>query len=376
MRSNRAMAGVVLVALGAMTSLAKAENSVSIYGLIDASLESVNNVGVAGSTLSRMPTNTGTAPSRLGFRGSEDLGNGLAAVFTLEMGIAPNTGTLNQGGRGFGRQAFVGLSSPYGTFSLGRQYTMTFWSGLDADILGGGIYGTGSLDSYLPNARADNAFAWKGKFGGLTMGATYSLGRDAVNAGPSPAGTNCPGGVVGDTAACREWSVMAKYDEARWGVAFANDRLYGRTLGPAPDAIFGGLNSSSKTDNRMTLNGWFKVGDAKIGGGVIRRSNDGSAAVPHSNLWHVGVAYPVSPVLTLSAQAVSLRYNESSAYNSNLYAIRGDYQFSKRTAVYLQMARINNNASAAVSVSGGAPGSNPVAGQSQTGVNAGIRLSF
>lgn len=376
MKNKYATCGAALALLGGLVHAAQAENSVSIYGLIDASFESISNVGAAGSTLSRMPTNTGTAPSRLGFRGSEELGNGLSAVFTLEMGIAPNTGTLNQGGRAFGRQAFVGLSSPYGTFSLGRQYTMTFWSGLDADILGGGIYGTGSLDSYLPNARADNALAWKGKFGGWTLGGTYSLGRDTVNAGPSPAGTNCPGGVVGDAAACREWSVMAKYDEARWGVALANDRLYGRTLGPAPDAVFGGLNSSGKTDNRLTLNGWFKVGEAKVGGGLIRRSNDGSATVPHSDLWHVGVAYPVSPALTLSAQALTLRYNESSAYNSNLFAIRGDYQFSKRTAVYLQMARINNNANAAVSVSGGGTGSNPVAGQSQNGLNAGVRLSF
>lgn len=376
MKKKCAMAGMAFAVLGGLTQAAHAENSVSIYGLIDASLETVSNVGAAGSSLSRMPTNTGTAPSRLGFRGSEDLGNGLSAIFTLEMGIAPNTGTLNQGGRGFGRQSFVGLSSPYGTFTLGRQYTMTFWSGLDADILGGGIYGTGSLDSYLPNARADNAFGWKGKFGGLSLGATYSLGRDAVNAGPSPAGTNCAGNVVGDAAACREWSVMAKYDEATWGVAFANDRLYGRTLGAAPDAIFGGLNSSSKTDNRLTLNGWFKVGQAKIGGGVIRRSNDGSATIPHSDLWHLGVAYPFSPALTLSAQAVNLRYNESSAFNSNLFAIRGDYQFSKRTGVYLQMARINNNASAAVSVSGGATGSNPAAGQGQTGLNAGVRIAF
>ena len=111
----------------------------------------------------------------------------------------------NQGGRLFGRQAYVGLKSGLGTVSVGRIYTMTFWSGTSADIHGGGIYGTGSLDSYLPNARVDNALGWMFNQSGWTLGATYSLGRDAVNAGPSPAGTNCAGESGADSRACRQW---------------------------------------------------------------------------------------------------------------------------------------------------------------------------
>lgn len=350
--------------------------SVSIYGVMDVGVEQVTNVGAGASSLRRMPTNTNTTPTRFGFRGSEDLGDGLSAVFTLEMGFDPGAGTLNQGGRAWGRQAFVGISGPFGTVSLGRQYTMTFWSGLNADILGGGIYGTGSLDSYLPNARADNAVAWRGTFSGVTLGATYSLGRDAVNAGPSPAGTNCPGESATDSKACREWSMMIKYDTPTWGAALANDRLLGRTVGPAPDAVFGGLNSSDKSDNRLTLNGWLKVGETKIGGGLIRRSNDGDAVKPDSDLWHVGLSHPMTPLLDVSAQMVSLRYRGVSDFDSTLVAVRGTYQLSKRTAVFAQVGRISNDSKAAASVSGGAPGSNPVAGGSQSAINAGIRHSF
>ena len=173
-----------LVASGAHAQAAP-PSSVTLYGLIDAGVEYVNKVDGKGS-LQRMPSNTGSLPSRVGFRGSEDLGNGLRAVFTAEMGFAPDQGTAGQGGRLFGRQAFVGLAGPWGAVTAGRQYSMLFWSMLDADIIGPAVHGIGSLDSYIPNARADNALAYRGTFGALQLGAQYSLGRDAVNAGPSP----------------------------------------------------------------------------------------------------------------------------------------------------------------------------------------------
>lgn len=348
--------------------------NVTLYGVLDAGVEVVNHVGTVGS-LWRVPSNTNTAPSRFGLRGSESLGNGLNAVFGLEAGMDMGNGGLGQGGRLFGRQAFVGVSGPFGTVALGRQYTMTFWSGIDADIHGGGIYGTGSLDSYLPNARADNAIAWRGTFSGLQLGAQYSLGRDAVNAGPSPAGTNCPGEST-DTQACRQWSVMAKYDTPKWGVALANDRMNGRNVGAAPDAIFGGLSTSARSDNRLIANGWARIGAVKVGGGVIRRTNDGLPVRPKSDLIHVGATYDMSSAWTLSTQYVTLRYRGASGFNSGLLSARATYNLSKRTALFGQIGLIDNDASAAVSVSGGAPGSNPVAGARQTGVNFGIRHSF
>ena len=158
------------LALAASSSLAQ---SVTLYGVMDVAVEHVTNTGASGAGQTRMPSLTGTVPSRLGFRGSEDLGDGLRAVFTLEMGLAPNSGVLNQGGRVFGRQSFVGLAGPWGSVTLGRQYTMLFWSLLEADTLGPNIHGLASFDSYIPNARADNSMAYRGTFSGFTAGATY-----------------------------------------------------------------------------------------------------------------------------------------------------------------------------------------------------------
>lgn len=361
---------VLALALPAFASAqGAAPPGVTIYGVIDAGVEYITKVGASGDSLTRMPSNTAYSPSRLGFRGSEDLGDGLRAVFTLEQGIAPDTGTLGQGGRAFGRQAYVGLSGPWGTFSLGRQYTMLFWSILDADILGPNAFGSGSMDSYIPNARADNAVAYRGSFSGATLGATVSLGRDAVNAGPSPAGTNCAGESAADKSACREWSVLLKYDTPTWGAAAVVDRLNGGA------GAFGGLTSSSLTDKRSMLNGWAKFGDWKLGAGILRRSNGGSAATPKSDLIFVGASVVAMPLLVLEAEAFKLDF-KNGPNAATLLALRATYNFSKRSAAYLSAGNIANDGALALSVSGGAPGSSPVASGSQSGLLAGIRHVF
>lgn len=350
------------------TALAQAPANVTLYGLIDSGVERINNIGPTGASMSRMPSLTGSVPSRWGLRGSEDLGDGLRAVFTLEQGVAPDAGVPNQGGRGFGRQAFVGLSGPWGSVTLGRQYTMLFWALLDADVLGPNIYGTSSLDSYIPNARADNAIAYRGSFNGFTVGATYSLGRDAVNAGPSPSGTNCAGESAIDQKQCREWSVMLKFDAASWGAALAADTLRG---GPG---AFAGLTSSALSDTRVSVNGYAKLGAAKLGAGLIRRDNEASTT-PKSDLWYLGLSYPVADLVILDAQVSRLKV-KNSANIATLAALRATYQLSKRSALYLSAGHIANDAAMALSVSSGAAGSNPAAGKSQSAVMAGIRHSF
>lgn len=355
---------------GAANAQQAPSSSVTLYGTVDAAVEHLTNAGSNGATLTRMPGLTGgSAPSRLGFRGSEDLGGGLRAIFTLEEGFGVDSGALNQGGRAFGRQAFVGISAPWGTLTLGRQYSMLFWSQLDADILGPSMFGSGSLDSYLPNARVDNAIAYRGTFSGVTLGATYSPGRDSVNAGPSPSGTNCAGESATDTKACRQWSLLAKYDTAQWGAAVAVDEITGGA------GAFAGLTSSSLKDRRSTVAGWAKFGDVKVGAGLIERRNEGSAATPRSSLWYLSAAYPVTPQFVVDGEVFKLDY-KNSANQATLFALRGTYNLSKRTAVYATAGHIANDGALAMSVSNAAAGGGPVAGGSQTGIGVGIRHSF
>jgi predicted porin len=115
----------VAVAAAFAASAAHAQSSVTLYGLIDAGLMYTNNVkpkGGAGGPLFQA-TSGEINGSRFGFRGAEDLGGGLKAIFVLENGFSVTNGKLAQDSRLFGRQAYVGLSSDQrGTVTLGRQY--------------------------------------------------------------------------------------------------------------------------------------------------------------------------------------------------------------------------------------------------------------
>jgi predicted porin len=362
-----------MLALAAGTAAAQ---NVTLFGIIDLGVEVVDNVGAASSRLARMPSLSNTVSSRIGVRVQEDLGDGLGAFAVVEMGFAPDTGTQLQGGRGYGRQSLVGLSTRYGSLSLGRQYTMLFWSILEADILGPNIYGTGSLDAGIPNARTDNTLAWRHTLAGWTVGASYSFGRDVVNAGPSPAGTNCPGESATDSRACRAWSWLVKYDTPRWGFALADDRQRGREVGAAPDVVFGGLDRSSKVDRRLSVNGYVRSGAMRLAAGLVRRSNDGDAIKPDSKLWYLGAAYPLRELLLLDGEWVGLRHDRVDGWDASLLALRATYTLSRRTAVYVQGAHIRNQRLSALSVSAGAGGSNPAPGGSQNAINAGIRHAF
>jgi predicted porin len=121
-----------LLSAVALCNVAHAQNSVTLYGIIDEGLDFTTN---AGGNRSYQMVSGDTAGSRFGLKGSEDLGGGMKTIFQLENGFNTNTGTMGQGGLLFGRQAYVGLSSAqYGTFTMGRQYdpTIDMWSGYTA----------------------------------------------------------------------------------------------------------------------------------------------------------------------------------------------------------------------------------------------------
>jgi predicted porin len=351
---------------------AQSTSTVTIYGIVDAGVERVSNVGPSHGSVSRMPSLTGTLPSRLGFRGSDDLGDGLRALFVLEQGFAPDQGTLNQGGRAWGRQAYVGLSGAWGQLSLGRQYSQIFYS-LIGDTLAPNIYAAGVLDLYLPQARVDNAIAYRGTFGPWTAGATYSLGRDAV--APLPAG-GCAGETA-DSKACRHISGELRYAVKEWGVSVAFDRNWGGAGAGSP------LPSSSQTDTRKLVNGFYNIGDtATIGAGFQRRDNEGApqsgaSTTARSDYWWLGGTLRVSN-LSYDLQYGSLKYHDSTIGDgARVLAARVMYHLSKRTATYLSAGRIDNKGNTALSIDGGnITGSAPLAGGNQNGVMVGIRHFF
>lgn len=116
--------GIFAAALVAFAAPAFAQNSVTLYGLIDEGFNFTNNVSVNGAGKSNFQLGSGFLQgSRWGLRGREDLGGGVQAVFRLESGFDINNGHIGQDGRMFGRQAYIGLSqAQFGTLTFGRQY--------------------------------------------------------------------------------------------------------------------------------------------------------------------------------------------------------------------------------------------------------------
>lgn len=372
---------VAAAALFCSSAAASAQSNVTLYGLVDTGVEYVSHADAAGHSVLRMPGVSGELPSRIGVRGVEDLGDGLKAVFVLENGFNVRGGDLGQGGRLFGRQSWVGLNGRWGTISFGRQYSMAFWVLADADTLGPDIHGIGALDNYLPNARSDNTIAYKHTINGLTVGATYSFGRDSTGTGNSPGQGTCAGEVAGQVSQCKAWSGMLKYDAPTFGIAAAVEQQHGGAKAGA--SFFDGvapfaLSSPDDKDTRVQANGYMKFGDLKIGGGWIGRTvKAASAAAPEvrSDLFYIGASSFVSTALLLDGEAYRMIVREHDA-RASMMTVRATYFLSKSTAVYVKGGYLWNSDKARFSISAGGGGTTPAAGMGQLGAMVGLRHSF
>jgi predicted porin len=223
---------LALAALGTFAGAAHAQSSVTLYGIIDAGF--VYNNNSAGQKL--YSTSSGNVQgSRWGLRGTEDLGGGLKALFVLENGFNVFNGRLGQGGDEFGRQAYVGLSSQFGTVTLGRQYdsVVDYTGALEVGSQWGTFYSAhpGDLDNMNNSNRVNNGIKYtSANYSGITFGGLYSLG-----------------GVAGQFNRNQIWS---------GGIGYAQGPL---TLGAAyvnvknPNFSFFGNNAtSSATGSNMT----------------------------------------------------------------------------------------------------------------------------
>lgn len=350
----------------------------TIYGVLDGGVEHITNVknGSAEGSVTRVPGITGTVASRLGFRFAKELAPGVTGIATLETGFNLDNGTLGQGGRIFGRQLFAGIDTPYGAFTIGRQYSMLIYA-MDSDLLGPNIYALGSLDAYLPNARYDNSLAWKGKFGNVSLGATYSLARDS--AGGAPGSGTCAGELPGSGSnSCRGWSAMAKYDGERFGVAGAVDEQKGGAgalvnffNGAAPVAF----TRAEDSDRRSHLGAYVKIGSGgKVGIGWLGRKADVASGSIKSDAYYLEGAWQFNEKFSVDGGYHRIT-NKVQDRDANLVVLRGFYFLDKDFSPYVQVAHINNSANAQYAVSVGA-GVSPPAGGSQTSTMLGLRYRF
>jgi len=221
---------LAVAAMGAFASAAQAQSSVTVYGILDVGYIGSNaKDGGAATTNNQQTKITKSAfgqsaeqTSRLGFKGTEDLGGGTSAFFTVELGLTPQNSELSGGtaedryqrttnGSGSAvdnRQSFVGLKkNGMGQFAFGRQYTPVFNTGaatspgqynnVMGDLVYAGsssVYGSGATSTSGNNNgigftnRASNALtAQSDNFAGFVVGGMYAMNNQnqtqTVNSG-------------------------------------------------------------------------------------------------------------------------------------------------------------------------------------------------
>jgi outer membrane protein OmpU len=158
-----------------------AQSSVVLYGILDAGITYVNNAG--GSRQLKFDDGISYG-NRIGFKGTEDLWGGVKAIFVLESGIKLGTGKLAQGGAEFGRQAYVGLQSQWGTLSAGDQLDLTnvIVEGYNISSFGSGYaIHQGDFDRMNGDRLPNSVKYMSPDFGGLSFGGLYSFGNIAGN---------------------------------------------------------------------------------------------------------------------------------------------------------------------------------------------------
>lgn len=341
----------VAAALAAVSAHAQA--SVSIYGVADIGVEYLTNAATVGGkdeNLLRLSSGN-LSGSRLGFRGTEDLGGGLKAVFQLESGFDLDTGTLAQNGRLFGRHAFVGLQGGVGGVTLGRQQNSIYDLIIRYDPFAFATRYSAATHDAIFTGRADNAIKYTGSFGPVTATAFYSFGR------------NLDGEVAGNSRVSRNIGGGIAYEAGPLGVGVAIDQYHGNTVATADD-----------TARRIAVGASYVFGPVK-GFAGYRNLKDELAAGGElkSNLYWVGASYQLNPSLLLSGAYYHTARKDSEQDPSSI-VLSASYAFSRRTDVYLTLAHARNRSGSNLGLNGF--GSSIAAGENQTGAIAGVRHRF
>ena len=345
--------------LGASAATASAQSNVTVYGIVDMGL--VRESGGAATTTKL--TSGVEAGSRLGFKGAEDLGGGMSAIFLLENGFQSDTGALGQGGLLFGRQAYVGLRTRSGTVTLGRQYTPQYLAVAAVDPFGSGTAGdtknlmasTGNSASRMDNAIKYASPVWSGFSAELVYGA---------------------GEVAGDGAAGRQLGGSLTYSGGPLTLRLATHHRDNDTAT---------LKNTSAANNTV-LTALYDAGAFKAHA-AYGRDKGLNSALPRNLANPFGYAVAPTPstdsdvlLLGVTVQrgmgvwlASFIRKNDKTGFNQDARQFAGGYRYylSKRTDLYGVYAYIRNKNGAGYTVGSAIEG-----GTGNRGLNLGIRHIF
>jgi predicted porin len=377
--SKKLLAAAIAAALAPAAVMAEASN-VTIYGRIDYGFMSrggdSGGLSQAGRTGRLNDFEDGIlGTNRFGFKGSEDLGNGLKAIYEFEFGFSGDSGTSF--GSTTNRHSWVGLTGAFGT-ALGGRVDGARYSFVgkydpfknqtvaNAGSLFGVTSGLGQAD------RADNAVVYitPELAPGLKFLAAYTTSL------LSEAGSGAIAGQDVETGDTPLYAIAAMYDNGPISLLLDYENLQIKRVAPG-----GG-------DLEFDL--W--VAGASYDFGVVKLSayyestegdDTASKAVSNGDGWLIGLSAPVTSNITLKASYVKANDDRANDSDCSKWGIGGEYAFSKRTTAYATYAKINNDDLARCGISKNAAGGNGTGsggangtGYGDSGFNIGLAHTF
>lgn len=382
---------LIAMAVLAASGAAMAQSSVTLFGVLDLGYENVKTQ--AGRISGISPS--ANSSSRLGFKGTEDLGGGLAASFHLEAALNPasgigSSGTSTQnsgadvaaGGLTFNRRSTLSLSGNFGELRIGRDYVPSFWNTAVFDPFGANSVGA-TLSNYTGNAlsgtfvRASNSIGYflPGNLGGFYGQGMYAFGNRASTATATGYGATRDISDNGTYTGFRVGYAQGPVDAA---LAYAKTKY-------APGTVNTGnlLGFTTTTGNFTDTNfgASYDFGVAKAMGTITNQKAENIGALGNTSTvkgWSIGANAPIGAGNVL-AQYSAVKIDGAKA---DKWSFGYTYNLSKRTAVYGIFARVGNSGGAAMTATSFSSGSiGAVSGaanvnQSSTGFGVGLRTSF
>jgi predicted porin len=338
------------LALGA--TVASAQSSVTVFGILD-----VGNTGVttrsttsAGTTKSNLTqfNQSGSTPSRLGFKGVEDLGGGTSALFMVDMQLYPQDATLSGNGKNglVNRQTWVGLKqNGYGEAMVGTQFTPIFKQGVKTDpgafndVVGSVIFpasNSGGVTTSAFTVRTSNTLQLQSEnFKGFSGGVMYSAkNQDTTQTGVNTGGNTNIGG----------YGINADYTWNKLYATVVHQKLSNEnpttTVTPVATAMTND-NGSNVNDSQNYAAVTYDFGILKAYAQYVSRkatSTLNSSQYLSRQAQQIGVRGNVTPKVTAYASIGNGRYQAFGANNPTAnfigWQVGSEYALSKRSALY------------------------------------------
>ena len=388
---------LALAVLGAFAGAAQAQSSVTIYGIVDTGIAYSSKVTGApgGGTGSKFGLNSGVVQgSRIGFKGVEDLGGGLSAVFNLETGFTNDDGGL-QGSDSvtssnlFRRKSVVGLAGGFGSVLVGRQtdFADTISAYTAVADFGGVIQNSGSGLNRLQGVRTNNSINYTtNNLSGFTGNLMYGFGETA-----------------GKTSAGQSFGLGGKYENGPLGLGLnyyqskagstPSDTSIIPAAGSTGTVYTNAANVGSSAQKVLNVVGSYQFGPARVYANYSRVKQDLNTvgttgftpvttlagatlgASKKADMYEIGTAYSLSPSLKLLGAVQHTRADfdgVSTKGKLTQISLGADYWLSKRTDLYAFLSNMRATDMANPGVTGGGTGSDA----SQTAVIVGVRHKF